>query len=1101
MKQLLTGPAGCGKTHRILNEFVEALQKAADPLAQDHFLLLPSSEHVERVTTIMLQRGLPGFFYHRITTLSDFIRLQFGVGEVKLASSAMRFMILKEILASQSWPAFEEVQQSPGFLNLMLQEISELKDALLSTEDYHTAMNQLKRLEPELASKYESLARIYELYEERLQTEGFCDRQDLFKVFRKRKQAGDFSKRRFQKIWLDGFFDFSTLQMEYLRDIASYTENMMITLTKDEGYGRERIFDAAIRTEKSLRELGFQTEVIPSHNYRATDPSLQFLERNIFLERKKSKILTPALSHGEREGIKDPLSPQGRGLGEGTSIRIFEAVGMEGEVEMIAREILRTVKASGIRFSDIAVLLRQIGNYEAVIHAVFERYGIPVEIHERSRVKLSPQIQPVLSLIRIFQEDWKREDLFNFLKSSYVRQIRGQEKSLEWICRLEHESLRRGVCRGREMWLKPWDGFKSLDEESFFHEEKIRVLGVLASLEDQFKTAGKITDYETLLLKGLEGFGIVDSLTPTLSRRERENTKDSFSPVGRGPGEGETLRRDRAAFQRIRSVLEEIRTYYRLRGRQEMDFSSFAEHFLKLLEIDLYSVHHHDKNRVQVYGISLARQKEYRMVFVAGLLEKSFPLLIREDPILSDWERRLFNAHASRKLGERLIRQSIERYFFYLAVTRAQDQVILTYPKIDREGKEALPSFYVEELTALFDGEVPVFRQDLSHPYPRFSEVMTERELNLSVMGALWHAGDGEESTLTELTRYLAQQPQGQDLFRRIQVEIRAEIQDPKILQGDFFRISKTSASRLEEYAKCPYKYFSHRVLKLTDPEEDQNVMRKGIILHHVLETFFKYRLKQGRLFSDRETKIFIERELEHGIRQHPLIYEKPYQFELACEELRDMLLQFLPAELGRLEGSLLQPRYLEFGFGAGDVPDAPAYELEIEPGFKIQITGKIDRIDTDKDGLYALVLDYKRSAEFKKQNLDLGVALQLPLYLRAVEKFLGLKPIGGELYSIREFKAKGFYHQGHAEGLKELSSRSLKLAAPDFDQMMERSFDFIRLFAKAMKKSRIPVKPRACDSFCPYPAVCRIEKWRLEEILDEIKEEDKKRENPITKY
>ena len=38
---------------------------------------------------------------------------------------------------------------------------------------------------------------------------------------------------------------------------------------------------------------------------------------------------------------------------------------------------------------------------------------------------------------------------------------------------------------------------------------------------------------------------------------------------------------------------------------------------------------------------------------------------------------------------------------------------------------------------------------------------------------------------------------------------------------------------------------------------------------------------------------------------------------------------------------------------------------------------------------------------------------------------------------------------------------------------------------------AEIPVKPRDCESFCPYDTVCRIEKWRLPMILEEIKSRD----------
>ena len=172
-------------------------------------------------------------------------------------------------------------------------------------------------------------------------------------------------------------------------------------------------------------------------------------------------------------------------------------------------------------------------------------------------------------------------------------------------------------------------------------------------------------------------------------------------------------------------------------GAHAVLFDSFADQFLGLVELDVYSLHERDKNRVQIYDVSLARQKEYRVVFVAGMLERVFPVQIREDPLLSDWERAIMNAGLEHPLQERLPRQSLERYLFYLAVTRASERLYFSYPHIDLEGKESLRSFYLEEVQRLFDGKVPVVKQKLARPYPGAEEAITGREREVAFLGEL----------------------------------------------------------------------------------------------------------------------------------------------------------------------------------------------------------------------------------------------------------------------------------------------------------------------------------------------------------------------------
>lgn len=1044
LKKLLVGPAGCGKTHQVLLEFHRYLELAPDPLARDAFLILPSAEHVDRMTTLALQSGLTGFFHHRITTFSSLLRSLFFSSDYAMASSSSRFLIMKEILQQNTWPHFEEVQQTSGFGNLMLHLITELKESLLTAEVFREKMNRLKIFEPELAPKYEALAQIYEKYQARMNEEKLHDPQDLYWHFSEAIHGE--TKHRFKSLWLDGFFDFSPMQLEYLRILSNFSEEITVTLTQDPSGGRAALFSAVQETAHHLEGLGFKKIFLEPLSQRAKNEALRHLERHLF--------------SGEK--IKKALSP-------GKALAIFDAVGMQGEIEMIAREIRRMVREDQIRYSDCAVLMRHISGYEPLIHSVFQHYDIPVEIHERERTKLSPLVQSVVFLFRIFREDWKRESLFNFLKSSYVK-LSGEGASLELIYELENAASRNGIFQGRDLWLSEWkEGTEKTLRESF-HTQKNELLAPLAVLQAKLSRPLAPSKMVQILDRAISGFQIAELELEEITITRRES----------------------AALMRLEALFEEIRHHFTVRGRETVSFEEFSDHFFKLVELDLFSIHHRDKNRVQVYGISMARQKEYQAVFVSGLLEKIFPVLIKEDPLLSDWERQQMNRAGSPRLAEKLPRQNLERYLFYLAVTRARDRVILTYPRLDREGKESLPSFYVDEVRRLFTDQIAVQQQNLAHPYPRLEEVQNSSELETAVIGGLWHGTQENEPVLLALTNELLGYRSHREAIQKALYQISDRLENPEISHQDLFRNSRTSATSLEEYAKCPFKYYSNRVLKLKDPEEDMNVRRKGTMMHHILEIFFSRRLHEPVEFSPEQILKFIEKELAVGLVDHPLIYPKAYQYELAKEEMKDMLAAFIEKEQARLRTSPLQPAFFEYGFGSGSAPAAEALSVEID-GRKIQLTGIIDRIDIDKDRQFALIVDYKRSAKFSRSNMDLGIALQLPIYLKAAETFLGLKPVGGELYSIKDCKSAGFYHEEHASGLKSLSHWNLKFDPAEFEAMMQRSFDFVRRFMRGLMNQEIPVRPRSCDSSCPYPSVCRIEKWKLDSILEEIKEEDQK--------
>jgi ATP-dependent helicase/DNAse subunit B len=1064
-------------------------------------ILLPptfSAEHTERVVSLLIQRGLKGFFHPRVTTLSRLAGDIFRVADIPVASSLTRALIVRDLIRENAWDYFEGVCEQPGFLGLMAQFMTELKESCVPPEVFRERMNALKGFEPAYTAKYEALADFYEQYEMRLEKQGLRDSQDALRIFRERKKKADLPGMRFKGIWVDGFFDFSNLQLEYLRELSAITENITIALTKEGDQGSEDAFEAVNRTEQDLKKLGFETQTIKSRSRRTEKPSLLFLQKNIFSQ----KSARPAPEPGQ-------------------DIVILDAIGTEGEIELIARQIHKLYATGDYRYSDFAVLFRQIRHYAPVIASVFSHYGIPAEIHERDRLKFSSWIAAVVSLLSIFRNAWQREDLFAFLKSGYTRRFgKDIEKNNEWLAEFEQRSFREGIALTREAWLGDWKEGES-ESLSGFNRKKTETLKALAELEDRFRTAKTAEDHIRIFKRAVyDTFGILE-------------ISDRYTPF---------TRRDAACAKRFEALLDEIRGYFLKIKASEISFENFADHFLGLVELDVYSLHERDKNRVQVYDVSLARQKEYKVVFVAGLLEKVFPMQVREDPLLSDWERKLMNGGMEHPLAECLPRQNIERFFFYIAVTRAKEKLFLSYPHLDFEGKESLPSFYLEEVKELFCGRAPILRQDLSRPFPAVGEAITRRELEASVAGALRNA-KGHEAGLREALAQLSGDPGSRERLLSAVKPVEAKILDEKILKGGYFEIPETSPTRLETYAKCPFRYFSDKILKLKETGEDIRAMQKGSILHHVLQQYFDPPPEDGSppqisgrirpsanvqsLVADRRKKDpketlegFVRREMEEGFKRHPILWTEPYEEALDRRELFEMLMDFISYETERLKNAPFKPYRVEYSFGTLGENDHPALEIEGEgkphspsknskvngtcpgnlqteesrgQGKKIKLRGRVDRIDTDAEKKFAVVIDYKRSARFKAANLELGTALQLPLYLLAAQKHLGLTPLGAEIYSIRDHKRSGFYSEGNAQLFeKEFSSRS-QLPDEVFQRTLDRAVAFVRKFTKEIELAEISARPRECESFCPYDTVCRIEKWKLPIILEKIRQEDEK--------
>lgn len=1067
---VLIGPAGTGKTRFLLENFTRLLEENQSPLAEDLLYILPTAEHRERITDLILRKERAGFFGTRVTTLSRFMQnvlktVSPGQEERGFASGAERRFLLAEILRTKGGSYFSAVREFPGFVERMAALVGELKESLVPLGAFRQSVRALVKARPEIREKYEGLLEIYEAYEERTASLGLRDLGDALRELQKPESRPSHSgprlarrSSRFRHLFLDGFFDFSKAQLEFIRWLKGQSERITLTLTAELSPDRRSLFTIPLATLEELERIGFKpVDFFEKKNHRAAFDALAHVEKNLF------RPGAPAFRHCE---------PRLAGRSNDTSLKILEATGTRGEVEMIAREVRRLVRSGPFHYSDMAVILRRIGDYAGMFQTVFREFKIPVEIHERERLRAVPLARTLASFFKILQNDWLREDLFNFLKSSYLGNDYAE------ICGLEMRGLDLGISSGRDRWLKEIGG---------------PIFEKISGFQDRFLAARTLEELIRLTGEALSAFGL---------------TRIPFTYE-------ESVRRDFASLKRIRSLFDEIRRSHssgngsrgtissKNRGGSAMEcgghcaltFELFAREFLGLIEVDLFSLHERDKNAVQVYDISLARQKEYKVVFLAGLLERVFPAETREDPILSDEERRTAG------LGERLPRQALERYFFYLAVTRAREGIIFSYPRFDLEGHEALPSFYVDEVTRLFPGPLPKISYSVSQSLPRLEDVVEERELEAHVIQRLFRRGRPSEKRerLLALSLYnrLLERPSFQALLPKVLFDPVARIDSEAVRAAFLPKGAVFTPTRLEAYGRCPYRYFAGHLLELEEQEEGIDARQVGILLHQVLEDYWKERVekKNQELGAVGPAKDFVKRRLRELLKEDPLSGERRFRIELKTAQMEEWLAHLVEKEI--LEGSPVEPfrpAHLEFKFGFSG-RGAEALELYDPHRENLKLRGKIDRIDVDPSGKAAVVIDYKTGGTFKARDLGFGTALQLPLYLLAVEKLLKLRPAAGLIYKISDAEKGGFYSEKVLEEAGAPVRRSRNVLDPkEFHAILERAVRFSHFFSEGIRRAEIPVRPRDCDDHCPFPSLCRIEKWRLPFIYQDLREEDKKR-------
>ncbi|TAK21944.1 MAG: PD-(D/E)XK nuclease family protein [Chloroflexota bacterium] len=423
----------------------------------------------------------------------------------------------------------------------------------------------------------------------------------------------------------------------------------------------------------------------------------------------------------------------------------------------------------------------------------------------------------------------------------------------------------------------------------------------------------------------------------------------------------------------------------------------------------------------------------FERVYLLGLVEGSFPPTARFDPFLPP------GADGSGGFDRRDLARARERRDFLAAMAAAPGgDVTLGVPDA-YGGRAAHPSRWALEVAGsrlppeqahALDAEA--FRS-LSHVWLRivqspiagtmYARAPADLEDRRRGGGARWHASH------LDLRDYPVAQREDLPLRRALELS-RARI-NPQvtIYDGDLSRVAATarfasdltrreqSASGLETWATCPFRYFLQRVLRVQAPDTEVSPWRidprvRGSIVHGVLERYVRQVLiggSGGNAEVDRAVlgqclrDAFSEIETEFGCAGHPLAWLR-LEDGLAAE-----LAVYLERDAEWRADNAVAPRHVEYRFGR--FHDAERDPVVVGP---IRFRGVIDRIDVSDDGSKAVVTDYKSGSaqpyrELEDDPLLGGEHVQLALYgLAARQMFPGATDVTAAFVFPRSTSGSG---------------------------------------------------------------------------------------------
>jgi len=666
------------------------------------------------------------------------------------------------------------------------------------------------------------------------------------------------------------------------------------------------------------------------------------------------------------------------------------------EVELIAKTIKSKLINKNTEPEKICVAFNNINSYSSIVRDIFFKYGIPINLTDRIHLKTSPPVIAALSLLELVEKDFHYRDLVKVLSSGFL-QFEGIDLNNLILVgnklKITSGLLNWELAINDALNLLEYETEQYSSEKSIIFNKAKNDINQLSLLLKPFRKKNSyqefILNFKNLLLKLKLPCKVLDNS---------------------GSKEEEFIKAITVFLQTINEVLTLVNTDT---PDRKYSLSFYIDQLRTISNWARFNIKEKSDYGILVTSVNEIRGLKFDYLFLGGMTDGGFPTKFSPEIFFSGSFQRKEKLH-----------QSEERYHFYQVLCSWKKELYLSVPQNDI-GSELVESTFIKDLEKLF------IISELKTPSQ--SEILSNQQLQITF------SKDEENETLVNAIKSSGLNSETLKKTKNIWAERTKNPFTNNIYSGfigseeyginnflKLFSNQEFSVSQLETFAKCPFKYFSERILKLKpieEPTEEAEPIELGNVLHSILYDFYKKivnnKLIIGPVGSEDFDKVknilfeIAEDKISKLNLNSPLaFFEKEKILGVEGKKQNSILFKFLLNEV-ESEGSML-PELFEIGFGNFSGFDNNLKSSPLEIG-ETKLRGKIDRIDLDRENKIFNIIDYKlRGRKPSLKDLFEGLSLQLPVYLLAGEQILnnlgeedykGYKMI---IYSL-DFKDKNF--------------------------------------------------------------------------------------------
>jgi len=520
----------------------------------------------------------------------------------------------------------------------------------------------------EQAARQGELAGAYARYTSLLREHGAIDFGDqvalALQLVRQSAVAREMLQSRYRYILVDEFQDTNRAQAELVALLAERHRN--VTVVGDDDQSIYRFRGAAISNILEFRERyrGARTVVL-RRNYRSLAPILDSAHRLVrFNDPDRLEV---------RVGISKRLTPE-RSAPDAAPVRHHAFATVAEEADWIAAEIRRRVEA-GARPRDHAVLVRANADADAILRAL-NVAGLPWRFSGTSGLYARPEIRVLLALLRLVADPGSSVDLFAIAASEQYAIPAGDLAEVAGSARRRHRSLFELL---EELEAQP--GILRLSQPGR------AALGRLLADVRRYRDLAQRRPAGEVLYAYLRDTGWLAELAgaSSVAAEERLANIGRFFDIVRT--QSALLADDRAVF--------------------------LARHLTTLIEAGddpATADPDPDVDAVHVMTVHKAKGLEFPIVFLPGLVADRFPARARREPLALPVEL------VDEVLPEGDGHVQEERRLFYVAMTRARDELILSHAAESGGGRvRRVSPFVIEALDLPTAGFGPAAFPSSSH--------------------------------------------------------------------------------------------------------------------------------------------------------------------------------------------------------------------------------------------------------------------------------------------------------------------------------------------------------------------------------------------------